>query len=331
MKNTTGVASALAVLLTAGAAFMACGGEEKSDPTPGKGTGTDNATGSAGSLKLLFAPMYSAFEPSHTYQLPVIVDGLTGATFSASDPSKVDVANTPTGALLTMKAPGKVTITAKLGAEVGTSELTISETTAADWERGNARYNTMVDALPTPDGGTVTIANFFTTRDAKGACTTCHSETAKLLKIQHTPQQTGGYSDEQLITIFTMGNKPDGSRQRTNLPEFFWGMGHRWEIDEADKKGIVTYLRALPPKTQGEFDYGIRRTADGGFVDNNGNPLRPPGGGRDGGRRPPSSDAGVTAPPVVDSGSTTAPTDSGSTTTAPTDAGAPTVEADAGV
>jgi hypothetical protein len=330
MKNSTQVASVLAVLLTTGAAFMACGGEDKGDG-PGAGIGADNATAATGSLKLLFAPMYSAFEPSHTYKLPVIIDGVQGATFSASDPSKVDVENTPTGATLTMKAPGQVTITAKLGAETGTSLLTITETTAADWERGNARYNTMVDALPTPDGGTVTIANFFTTRDPKGACTTCHSETAKLLKIQHTPQQTGGYSDQQLITIFTMGMKPGGARQRTSLPEYFWGMGHQWTVDEADKKGLVTYLRALPPKTQGEFDYGIRRV-DGGFVDNNGNPLRPPGAGRDGGgRRPTPSDAGVTAAPVVDSGSTTTTTTDAGATTAPTDAGSPAVEADAGV
>jgi hypothetical protein len=331
MKNSTRVASVLAVLLTTGAAFMACGGEDKGD-TPGTGTGTDNATGATGSLKLLFSPMYSAFEPSHTYKLPVIIDGVTGATFSASDPSKVDVENTATGATLTMKAPGQVTITAKLGNETGTSSLTISETTAADWERGNARYNTMVDALPTPDGGTVTIANFFTMREAKGACTTCHSETAKLLKIQHTPQQTGGYSDQELITIFTMGMKPGGARQRTALPEYFWGMGHQWTVDEADKKGLVTYLRALPPKTQGEFDYGIRRTPDGGFVDNNGNPLRPPGGGRDGGRRPGPSDAGTTGAPVVDSGATAAPTDAGApTNTTPTDTGTPTVDTDAGV
>lgn len=330
MKNSTRVASVLAVLLTTGAAFMACGGDDKGDAAPGGGS-SDPSTASSGSLKLLFSPMYSAFEPSHSYKLPVIIDGIQGATFSASDPSKVDVENTPTGATLTMKAPGQVLITAKLGAESGSAMLTITETTAADWERGNARYNTMIDALPTPDGGSVTIANFFTARDAKGACTTCHSETAKLLKIQHTPQQTGGYSDAELITIFTMGMKPGGARQRTNLPEYFWGMGHKWDVDEADKKGLITYLRALPPKTQGEFDYGIRRGADGGFVDRDGNPLRPPGGGgRDGGRRPPTSDAGVTAPPVVDSGATAPVVDSGSTTPA-TDAGAATVEADAGV
>ena len=263
MKNSTQVASVLAVLLTTGAAFMACGGEDKGDG-PGAGIGADNATAATGSLKLLFAPMYSAFEPSHTYKLPVIIDGVQGATFSASDPSKVDVENTPTGATLTMKAPGQVTITAKLGAETGTSLLTITETTAADWERGNARYNTMVDALPTPDGGTVTIANFFTTSDPKGACTTCHSETAKLLKIQHTPQQTGGYSDEDLVNIFTNGMKPEGAQFHTSFPEFIYVRFHTWDATEAEKKGIVVYLRSLEPKSQGELDFGGLMDAFGG-------------------------------------------------------------------
>jgi hypothetical protein len=319
------VASVLGVLLTTGAAFMACGGDDKGDKTTtGNPVGGD-PTGAAGDLKLLFAPMYSAFEPTHKYQIPVIIDGQTGAKFEASDPSKVDVENTATGATLTMKAAGTVTITATLGSEKGTSLLTITETTAADWEKGNARYNSGVDALPT-DGGSVTVANFLTSRDAKGACTTCHSKTAKLFMIEHTPQQTGGFSDSELVTIFTMGSKPDNARQRTNLPEFLWGSGHRWTVEEGDQKGLITYLRSLAPATQGEFDYGIRRGADGGLIDRDGNPLRPPGRGRgdggtgprrDGGPRTPTeagasteTDAGTTPPAVVDSGAT-APADTG--------------------
>lgn len=333
-RVSTRVASVLGVLLTTGAAFMACGGDDDGGKTTTNNPVGGDPTAAPGTLKLLFAPMYSAFEPTHKYQLPVIIDGFTGAKFEASDPSKVDVENTATGATLTMKAAGTVTITATLGNEKGTSLLTITETTAADWEKGNARYNSGVDALPTPDGGSITVANFFTNRDAKGACTTCHSKTAKLFQIEHTPQQTGGFSDTEIITIFTTGAKPDNARQRTNLPEFLWGMGHRWMVDEADKKGLVTYLRSLAPATQGDFDYGIRRNADGGLVDRDGNPLgggRPRGDGgfpnrRDSGTRPSdagastSSDGGATTPAVVDSAAPTEPVDAGTA-----------VQADAGV
>jgi hypothetical protein len=330
-RASTGVASVLCVLLTTGAGFMACGGDDKGDKTSTSNPVGGDPTGAAGTLKLLFAPMYSAFEPTHKYQLPVIIDGFTGAKFEASDPSKVDVENTATGATLTMKAAGSVTITATLGNEKGSSLLTITETTAADWEKGNARYNSGVDGLPT-DGGTVTVANFFTNRDPKGACTTCHSKTAKLFQIEHTPQQTGGFSDTEIITIFTTGAKPDNARQRTNLPEFLWGMGHRWTVEEADKRGLVTYLRSLAPATQGDFDYGIRRT-DAGLVDRDGNPVRPPGRPRGDGGTPPrrdsgsatasdagASDGGVTTPAVVDSAAPTEPADAGAA-----------VQADAGV
>lgn len=330
-RVSTRVASVLGVLLTTGAAFMACGGDDDGKTTTNNPVGGD-PTAAPGTLKLLFAPMYSAFEPTHKYQLPVIIDGFTGAKFTASDPSKVDVENTATGATLTMKAAGTVTITATLGNEKGTSLLTITETSAAEWEKGNARYNSGIDALPTPDGGSITVANFFSNRDAKGACTTCHSKTAKLFQIEHTPQQTGGFSDTEIITIFSTGAKPDNARQRTNLPEFLWGMGHRWTVEEADKKGLVTYLRSLPPATQGEFDYGIRRNADGGLVDRDGNPLgRPPRPRGDGGtstRRDSgsatASDAGATdggvTPLVVDSAAPTEPADAGAV-----------VQADAGV
>jgi hypothetical protein len=314
MKSSTRLAFALAVPLTIGVGFLACGGDDEPKANGGNGGGNE-PTGELGTLKLLFSPMYSAYEPEHKYQIPVILeDGQKGATFTASDPSKVDVANTPEGALLTMKGAGKVTITAKLGSESGSATLTITEATPDDWKRGEARYTNGIDALPT-DGGTVSIAALGT-RNPEGACTTCHSETAKILNIQHTPQQTGGYTDDELVTIFTQGDKPTGGVQRSGIPEFLWGMAHKWDVEEADKKGLVTYLRSLPPKTQGEIDFGFRRV-DGGFVDRDGNPIVVPR--RDGGARPGTSDAGSGTTTTTDSGSTSTASDAG--VAAPEDAG----------
>jgi hypothetical protein len=85
--------------------------------------------------------------------------------------------------------------------------------------------------------------------------------------VQHTPSQTAGYSDAELITIFTEGKKPEGEPQRyTFIPKEYWNMGHRWNVTEEQKKGLVVYLRALAPKGQENVDTppGVKRFLDGG-------------------------------------------------------------------
>jgi hypothetical protein len=142
--------------------------------------------------------------------------------------------------------------------------------------------------------------------------------------VEHTPQQTGGYSDEQLITIFTKGQKPENApfRVLTQLPligtnlAFVKGLYmniHRWDVGADVQKGIIVYLRSLEPKSQPAVDFGG---------------LLPPRGATtprlDGGTTTPSMDGGTTTP-ATEAGTTSdagtgTTSDAGATTDAGTDA-----------
>jgi hypothetical protein len=238
----------------------------------GKGGSSSTSTGSpdddlpvGDDLVLLFNPAYSAFDGVHDFKLPAIVQGVADVEWSARPADAVDLSrDTSTGGvMITTRKPGKVQIIARAGALSGSAELHITDATPEDWELGEHRYNNeipfpMID-LPdggfrTPDGGyaDVEIPNDL-------SCRNCHGAGAMALDVEHTPQQTGGYSDDDLVSIFTMGMKPAGSTFHTPFPEFLYERFHTWEASEEERKGLVVYLRSLEPKTQGPLDFmGLR-------------------------------------------------------------------------
>lgn len=293
MTPSTRLILALTVQMAAGIGFLACGGggDDGEEPktsgddgkqtdgqpsTPGK---TDTPATPSGALKFNFAQLYSAYDGKHKFQVPVSVVGSSGASFEPSDPSKVDVTKTDEGATLTTLAAGKVTIKGTLGSQSGSVELNITEATPEDWEAGNARYNSGIPAFRLDGGVPSSMASAQNFLDKRGACTSCHGDTASFLKVQHTPLQVAGYSDEELLTIITMGQKPAGALQRTMFPAQYWGMGHRWDLNEAERKGIVVYLRSLAPTVQNEFDVPVRAIVDGGFILRDGGFVPFPDGG----------------------------------------------------
>jgi hypothetical protein len=325
MNASTQLGLTLGVLLATGGAFIACGSDSGGGDDNGNGGGTgDTAGGTTLTVRPAAAAqgyfngkdLYSAFDGEHTFQVPVTVEGLTGATFTA-DESKVSIQKTADGILLTTKGAGDVTITAKAAGATGTTTLHITQATSAEWAAGEARYNNGMDALPglggdggvpnLGDGGVPNLSNINPAMfiNANGQCPTCHGDTAKLFKVQHTPTQTAGYSDAELVTLFTTGTKPAGAPQRSGIPATFWGMGHKWQATEAEQKGLVVYLRSLPPKTQVGFEF----------------PMIPAGvGRRDGGATT------TTTTTDAATGTSTTSTDAGTTTSTATDSGA----ADAG-
>lgn len=283
----------LVALLTTGA-LGACGADDSpGDGTPDRGLGRseDNTVADAGSggnqsgtsgtgaegantgsanpdagaaptadaLELEFSPMYSAYNGAQTFKIPVRVAGVDGATFSASDPSMVDIQTTPDGAMITTLKAGQVTITASAEGRTGSALLTITEATQADWELGRDRYNNGIPAFAEDADGGMPGTGL---PDPDSACTSCHGEGADE-DIEHTPQQTGGYSDQELIDIFTLGMKPPGVPQRVVPLPGVWSLAHRWQMTEAEARGIVIYLRALEPRAQGEVDFGGLRGGGG--------------------------------------------------------------------
>ena len=85
-------------LLTAGTFAVGCGGDDGGDDSNQLPVG-------ATTLTLVFSPMYSAYiEGGPKCKVPVKATGATGkVTFTAADPSMVDIEETADGAMLTMK------------------------------------------------------------------------------------------------------------------------------------------------------------------------------------------------------------------------------------
>lgn len=328
--------------LVAGCVAMGCGSDSNEDPgTGGKGDGgsSDELDGGGGggnnALKLTFSPMYSAYDGEHPFKLPVKVVGATGKLKVTTSPDGfVDSDPSTDGVMLTMRKAGKTMVTiADEAGNTGSAELNVTQATPADYELGKTRYNSGIEAFTLPEGGFMLPEGGFPeggfpeggigiTRNPESACTFCHrpdgaggpSSSADggmiMIDVEHTPQQTGGYSDEDIIKIFSEGVKPAGSPFRV-LPDIMipgrgsiaagiYMMIHKWNVEDSVKKGIVTYLRGLEPKAQGAIDFGglIPRGGDGGFM-------------------LPNRDAGTTT--TTDSGTTT--TDAGSDAGTTTDAG----------
>jgi len=323
----------LGLQLAAGAAFGACGSDAddpaETKPAPGTDDPNKKPVDTGDPLELTSSSLYSAYVEGHEALVPVVLKDPSlkgkGAKFSSSDPTVAVVTDTSDGATVTVKKDGVVTITGTLDGSTGKAKLNIKKYTEEQWKAGQARYSKTDRAVVDPNGGEPTAITIATpgARNANGACNTCHTSQAQLLKIENGPAQIAGYSDEDLVTIFTMGKKPEGAAMKTQIPAFFWGMFHSWTVSEDEKPGLIAFLRTQSPKANGTIDYGVMpcpgtSTADPTKImlcDRKGNPVVIPG---QGGGTTTGTDAGVTKPATA--------TDAGATTTA-ADAGVPAGDA----
>ena len=93
------------------------------------------------------------------------------------------------------------------------------------------------------------------------ACTNCHGATSsgKLFgmtlfsDIGHTPEQTGGFSEDDLTNAFYNATIPDGGTFDQHIvPYCVWHQIHLWrDIDTPEKQaGMRAYLRSLTPQEQ---------------------------------------------------------------------------------
>lgn len=260
---------AVAVAIS-GVLWGGCGSDSGDDDSSGgnaggganAGTGSPGVVGTELDADILFSPMYSAFDGMHDYKVPAIVNGYTDVRWEA-DPMDA-VAFTPlgdNGVTITTRAAGDVRIIARSGSLSGSTMLHIRQADPSEWQIGFDRYNNEVP-LPQLDPMQAMAMGVMLPDDL--SCRNCHGGGAEALSVEHTPQQTGGYSDADLIAIFTMGQKPPASNWRSGIPEFIYMRIHTWAATEEEKNGIVTYLRSLEPKSQGEIDFGGFFNRDGG-------------------------------------------------------------------
>jgi len=306
--------SAVATPEDAGTADDASGG-----PTTDATSSVTTAPGTCATptVQIDFSPMYSGFIPgstAHTFQIPAVTDDGNSATWSVSDSTQVQLAAQTFGALpgvmITVQGvgtgtTGQVTIFAtESDGSCGASTLTITSFTEGDWDIGEARYNDGVSLTAArPDGGpsdagrltrTADSGSFYE-RDGGTACTNCHGATATngpYRNVSHTPEQTGGFSDDDLIQIITKGEIPDGGyfdpsvviascdggATCTQYAYDTWHGFHQWaDITSDQYPGIIVYLRSLQPEQQNgspaaNFGGGGRGRRDGGAFRRDGGP-----------------------------------------------------------
>jgi hypothetical protein len=281
------VAIALAAgWLGASVCFVACSSSNAAAPASSVSTAPGSCPNPT--IQIDFPTMYSAYIPgstSHTFQIPAVTH--EPATWSVSDPSQVQLAaqtfDSLSGVMITVQGPGtggKVTVYATNAAGAcGASVLNITANTEDDWQIGNKRYNDGVSLHfgpgngpgggGRPDGGfhRQDGGSFFE-RDGGTACTNCHGPTAvdgPFKDVSHTPEQTGGFSDQELIQIITQGIVPPGGYfdptvidpRCDNTPDCTtkamarWQSFHRWSDITSDQYvGVISYLRSLQPEGQ---------------------------------------------------------------------------------
>jgi hypothetical protein len=271
--------------------------------------------------------MYSAFIPgstTHTFQIPAVTEDGNEATWTASDPTMAQLEpqtfNGLNGVMITVTGTGPVTIVAtESGGACGISTLNVTSAQEADWQIGNSRYNDGVSLHFHPPGfdGGVPEGGYhhgeggpgfdddggsFFEEEGGTACNNCHGPTATngpFKDVSHTPEQTGGFSDDDLVQIIVYGNVPDGgyfdptvvrpdcdgAPDCTQRAYNLWHDFHRWSDITSDQfQGIVVYLRSLTPAPQtGTSNFGGHHHDGGGPHDGSSGPPPDEGGAVDGG------------------------------------------------
>jgi hypothetical protein len=244
------------------ALLAACGGGGGSPGGP-----MNSAQCTSNNLQILFSPMFTYWDGVHSFQVPAVVQGAKGTdvTWNASDTSMVSLAPDPSsgGIMITVNntLPGmslggsavQVTISAQANGQCGTSTLTIAPAVEADdWHDGAVRYNDGIDLRPATDMGAT---------NKTAACTNCHGATATsgpFTDVSHTPEQIAGFSDQDLDMIIRNGTVPVGGYFDSSIVSMDeWHKFHQWQMTDEELKGLLVYLRGLPPMPQkGSANFG---------------------------------------------------------------------------
>lgn len=265
------LAFASAGIVAAGLLDASCSsGPAGSAPPAAEGGGPPvllDPTCTAGGLTIAFNPMYSAYiDTTHTFTLPAVVVGSDQTVTWFADSSMVGMMadpERPNEVLLQTLQPGITTIHVQSAdGKCGSAPLTIDPALESDWEIGSARYNDgtslHLNGPPKADGG----SPLESAGVAGPACTNCHGETAThgpYTDVSHTPEQTGGFSDSDLLNIIIHGTFPSNAAFDWSIVAYpVWQTFHQWtDIMPDQQKGIIVYLRSLTPEPQmGQPNFG---------------------------------------------------------------------------
>jgi hypothetical protein len=215
--------------------------------------------------------MYSAVIPGntdHTFQIPAIVAGVNSNAvhWSASSNAVMLSADPSTGGVLITMNPAvtasQVTIQASAGGSCGTSVLNITSSTVGAWDAGAARYN---DGVPIPANPRQVFEPDAGPGSLRIACVNCHAPKGEdagmgfgFNDVAHTPEQTGGFSDQQLLDIVQNGVVPGyddagvaagdaGYFDPTIVSYTQWHRFHQWNLTTAEQGSSPTCARSRRP------------------------------------------------------------------------------------
>jgi hypothetical protein len=190
--------------------------------------------------ELLFRPsqVYSGTDGTHTFKIPIAVyDSDSDLAVTASDGTALTLTPatlknpvdsdgiTDNGKyfLITVKKAGSYTLTATSKGRSTTASVTITSYAAGRYAAGQTRYE---QAGTGPDR----------------PCTTCHVNGAS---IDHSPAALATATDQEIGIIITTGVKPGPTVIRIDSEP---GTQHRWNVTDAERDGLITFLRGIEPR-----------------------------------------------------------------------------------
>jgi hypothetical protein len=203
--------------------------------------------------------MYSAYDGKHHFQLPSVVYGTTAKVTWFADSELVDMmadSERSNEVLLQMRKAGDTVIHVQSeDGKCGSAPLHITAAKESDWEIGNTRYNNGLSVHLSGKPNAAGISPLELAGMGGPACTSCHGETATggpYTNVSHTPEQTGGFSDAEILNIVLHGTFPPGGAFDWSVANYYvWMMFHQWsDITPDQQTGIVVYLRSLTPRPQ---------------------------------------------------------------------------------
>jgi len=205
----------------------ACSSSDSSGDSGGGGPGPDPSD-STPDFQVQPTEVYSGFDGTNTFHMPFAAYGAGSDLKSAVADSSVvsiepttfqgDPSDTGKWYMLTAKKAGKTKVTVTSGGKTKDVNVTIVGYDTSRFQAGKTRYTTADGDQP--------------------PCAQCHSKSDG---PDHSPYKLAPIADNQVQLIITTGIL-DG------FPIKNVEHGHRWTPNDDQLAGLVTYLRALPPR-----------------------------------------------------------------------------------
>lgn len=194
-----------------------------------------SAESGLGFLTFMPEKSYSGIDGTHDFIVPVAVyDSGDDLKVTASDPSAVEITPKQLGNpvhadgttdngkyfFVKVKKAGTITLTASSNGKTAESTITVAQYTPERWRAGETRYK---------NGG-----------GGDPPCTDCHVNGQA---IDHSPAALATATDEKIAVVITTGISTSGFPIKINDEP-----GHRWNVTDEERDGLVTYLRSLEPR-----------------------------------------------------------------------------------